>query len=101
MAPTLVVAPSDVVGLLEVWIDELAFELVDGLNVVELQRVLVSILNLQFGPGHVDVHPGFLALFLQLVDYFPQDHGADPGAKTVAVGKYDLVIVTAVDLRLF
>jgi len=40
------VAPSDIVGLLEVWIDELALELGDGLNVVELQWVLVSILDL-------------------------------------------------------
>ena len=71
LATTLVVAPSDIVGLLEVWIDELASEFGDGLNEVELQWVFVSILDLQFGPGHVDVNPGFLALFLQLVDYFP------------------------------
>jgi len=46
LATTLVVAPSDIVGLLEVRIDELAFELGDGLNIVELQWVLVSILDL-------------------------------------------------------
>jgi len=65
------VTSGDIVGLLEVRIDELALELGNGLNVVELQWVLVSILDLQFWPGHVDVDPGFLALFFQLVDYLP------------------------------
>ncbi len=36
LATSFVVAPSDIVGLFEVWIDELALELGDGLNVVEL-----------------------------------------------------------------
>jgi len=65
------VAPSNIVGLLEIWIDEFALELGDGLNVVELQWVLVSVLDLQFGPGHIDVDPGFLSFFLELVDYLP------------------------------
>jgi len=65
------VTTSDVVGLLEVWIDELAFELGDGLDEVELQWVLVTIFDLQLGPSHVDVNPGFLSLFFQLVDNLP------------------------------
>jgi len=65
------VTTSDVVGLLEIWIDELAFELGDGLDVVELQWVLVTIFDLQLGPSHVDVNPSFLSLFFQLVDNLP------------------------------
>ncbi len=46
LTTSFVVAPCDIVGLLEVWINELALELHDGLNVVELQWVLVSIFDL-------------------------------------------------------
>ena len=90
---------SNIVGLLEFRINELSSELGDGLHKVELQRVLVPIFDLQLGPSHVDVDPGFLALLLQLVDDLPEDHGTDPGAKTMTVGEDDLVVVATFDLR--
>ncbi len=89
---------SDVVSFLEIWIDQLSLELGDGLHVVELQRVLVTILDLQLGPGHVDVDPGLLSVFFQLIDYLPEDHSADPGAKAMTVGEDDLVVVATFDL---
>jgi len=66
-----VVTPSDVVGFLEVRIDELPFVLDDGLHEVELQGVLVPVFDLQLGPSHIDVDPGFLSVFFQLVDDLP------------------------------
>ncbi len=62
LATTFVVTASDVVGLLEIRIDQLSSELGDGLHEVELQRVLVPVFDLQFWPCHVDVNPSLLKI---------------------------------------
>jgi len=78
LATSLVVTSCDVVGLLDIRIDEFSPVLGDGLDVVELQRVFVTVFDLKFWSRHVDIDPGFLPLLFELVDYFPKDHGPDP-----------------------
>ncbi len=75
LATSFVVTPCDVIGLLEIRIGELSAVFGDGLDEVELQWVLVTILDLQFWPRHVDVDPGLFPVLLELVDDLPVDHG--------------------------
>ena len=78
LATSLVGSPSDVVGLLEVGVDELVPEFCDGLYEVEFEWVLVTVFDLELWPGHVYIYPRLLPLVLELVDDFPQDHGSNP-----------------------